>query len=112
MNYVHTPGFSERSVYLLRATCQKNDGEENYTELAVSELDDRNDIKNSVSIYEADLKKPIFLIVGGEKRGISSSVLSQADEIVRIDYGRKFDAALSAASASTIIAFEIYRQNK
>lgn len=70
------------------------------------------DIKNSVSIYEADLKKPIFLIVGGEKRGISSSVLSQADEIVRIDYGRKFDAALSAASASTIIAFEIYRQNK
>lgn len=70
------------------------------------------DIKNSVSIYEADLKKPIFLIVGGEKRGISSSVLSQADQIVRIDYGRDFDAALSAASASTIIAFEVFKQNK
>ena len=29
------------------------------------------DIKNSVSVYEADLKKPLLLIVGGEKRGIS-----------------------------------------
>ena len=70
------------------------------------------DIKNSVSVYDADLKKPILLIVGGEKRGISASLLKEADQIVRIDYGRKFDAALSAASASTILAFEIYRNNK
>ena len=70
------------------------------------------DIKNSVSVYEADLKKPILLIVGGEKRGISSSILKQADQIVRIDYGRRFDAALSAASASTILAFEVYKNNR
>ena len=70
------------------------------------------DIKNSISVYDADLTKPIFLIVGGEKRGISSSILSQADQIVRIDYGREFNAALSAASASTILAFEIFKQNK
>ncbi|MBR2297050.1 MAG: RNA methyltransferase [Clostridia bacterium] len=70
------------------------------------------DIKNSISVYDADLSKPIFLIVGGEKRGISSSVLSQADQIVRIDYGREFNAALSAASASTILAFEVFKQNK
>ena len=70
------------------------------------------DIKNSISIYDADLKKPILLIVGGEKRGISSALLSKADQIVRIDYGRRFDAALSAASASTILAFEVYKQNK
>ena len=70
------------------------------------------DIKNSVSVYDADLKKPILLIVGGEKRGISSSILKQADQIVRIDYGRQFDAALSAASASTILAFEVFRNNK
>ena len=67
--------------------------------------------KNSVSVYEADLKKPILLIVGGEKRGMSSSILKQADQIVRIDYGRRFDAALSAASASTILAFEVYKNN-
>lgn len=69
------------------------------------------DIKNSINVYEANLKKPIFLIVGGEKRGISSSILNQADQIVRIDYGRKFDAALSAASAATILAFEVYKNN-
>ena len=70
------------------------------------------DKPNSVSIYEADLRKPIFLIVGGEKRGIRASVLEKADEIVRIDYGREFNASLSAASASTVIAYEIFRQNK
>lgn len=70
------------------------------------------DKPNSVSIYDADLTKPIFLIVGGEKRGIRASVLEKADEIVRIDYGRDFNAALSAASASTIIAYEIFRQNR
>lgn len=69
------------------------------------------DIENSVSLYEADLKKPIFLIVGGEKRGISRAVLNAADQIVRIDYGREFKASLSAASASTVLAFEVYRQN-
>ena len=35
------------------------------------------DIKNSVSVYDADLKKPILLIVGGEKRGISGSLRRQ-----------------------------------
>ena len=70
------------------------------------------DIKNSVSVYEADLKKPLLLIVGGEKRGISSKILSRADEIVRIDYGRDFQNALSAASAATILSFEVLRANR
>lgn len=70
------------------------------------------DLKNSISVYDADLKKPIFLIVGGEKRGISANLIAKAEQIVRIDYGRQFDASLSAASASTILAFEIYRSNR
>lgn len=70
------------------------------------------DTKNSVAIYDTDLTKPVFLIIGGEKRGIRASVLAKADEIVRIDYGREFGASLSAASASTIIAYEILRQNR
>lgn len=70
------------------------------------------DKPNSVSIYDADLRKPIFLIVGGEKRGIKASVLEKADEIVRIDYGRDFNASLSASSASTVISYEILRQNR
>ena len=70
------------------------------------------DTQNSVSIYETEVKKPLFVIVGGEKRGNSKAVLDFADKIVHIDYGRDFPAALSAASASTVIAFEIMRKNR
>ncbi|MBQ7780125.1 MAG: RNA methyltransferase [Clostridia bacterium] len=68
------------------------------------------DIENSVPIYDADLTRPILLVVGGEKRGISRSILEKADSIVRIEYGRDFDASLSAASAATVIGFEVLRQ--
>lgn len=57
------------------------------------------------------LKKPLLLIVGGEKRGISRSVIDSADILVKIDYGREFRASLSAASATTMFAYEIARQN-
>ncbi|MBE6583284.1 MAG: RNA methyltransferase [Ruminococcaceae bacterium] len=68
------------------------------------------DIEDSVPIYEADLTRPILLVIGGEKRGISRSILGKADSIVRIEYGRDFDASLSAASAATVIGFEVLRQ--
>lgn len=61
---------------------------------------------------ECALPLPILLVVGGEKRGISKSVLDMADTLVKIDYGRDFNASLSAASATTIFAYEIARQNK
>ena len=69
-------------------------------------------IRNSIGLYEADLKKPLLLVIGGEKRGISAEMLSLADEVVRIDYGREFQGSLSTASASTVIAFEVLRQNR
>lgn len=69
-------------------------------------------IRDSVSAFDADLKKPIFLIVGGEKRGISSGLLSYADITVRLDYGREFRQSLSSASAASILAYEILRQNR
>ena len=69
-------------------------------------------IRNSVSMYDADMRKPIFLIIGGEKRGISSAIEKQADVVARIEYGRAFRGSLSAASAATIMAYEIYRQNR
>ena len=68
-------------------------------------------IRDSVNIYQANLKKPLLLVIGGEKRGISRSVLDQADQIVRIDYGRNFNGSLTAASAATVIAFEVLHQN-
>ena len=60
---------------------------------------------------ETELNLPILMIVGGEKRGISRSLLDKADILVRIPYGREFKASLSAASATTMFAYEIMRQN-
>ena len=67
-------------------------------------------IRDSVSIYDYDFKKPVLLIVGGEKRGISRKLLDMADANVRIDYGRDFMGSLPSASAISVIAFEISRQ--
>ena len=61
---------------------------------------------------KCDMPLPLLLIVGGEKRGISRAVLDSADLIVKIDYAREFKASLSAASATTMFAYEINRQNK
>lgn len=69
-------------------------------------------IRDSVSAWNADLKKPLLLIVGGEKRGISRALLDEADQIVRLDYGRPFHASLSAASAASILGYEVLRQNQ
>ena len=68
------------------------------------------DVKNSVPLADADMSRPIFLVVGGERRGISSALLNRADTIVRIDYGRQYNASLSAASATAILAFEVTRR--
>ena len=60
---------------------------------------------------KCELKKPILLIVGGEKRGISRTLIEKSDMLVKIDYAREFKASLSAASATTMFAYEIMRQN-
>ena len=61
---------------------------------------------------ECNLELPLLLIVGGEKRGISKVIIESADILVKIDYGREFRASLSAASATTMFAYEIARQNR
>ena len=69
------------------------------------------ELENSVSCHNADLKRPLCLVIGGEKRGISAAVKKHCDQFVRIDYGRDFPAALSASGAATVLAFEVLRQN-
>ena len=80
--------------------------EKGYTVLAADKTDD------AVPVYDTKIDRPVLLIVGGEKRGITRSVLEKCDKVVCLDYGRRFGAALSAASAASILAFEIYRQNR
>lgn len=69
------------------------------------------DTRTENILHKTPLRLPALLIVGGEKRGISRALLDLSDTVVKIPYGRDFDAALSAASAATILGWEIYRQN-
>lgn len=68
-------------------------------------------IRDSVSIFDADLSAPLLVVLGGEKRGISRAILDRADEIVRIDYGTDFKGSLSASASASVFAFEILRYN-
>lgn len=69
-------------------------------------------IRDSVSVFEEEFRFPILLVVGGEKRGISRALLDRADANVRIDYARPFRGSLPTASAATVLAFELFRQNR
>jgi 23S rRNA (guanosine2251-2'-O)-methyltransferase len=62
------------------------------------------------SIYEVDLRRPLLLMIGGERRGIMRSILQEADLRVRIPYGGSFQHALDITSATAILAFEVMRQ--
>ncbi len=104
--------------------CRSSAGTSETANLFVSDADGAVDIfrsagykiicsakEKSTSMYEADLTFPVFLVIGGERRGIAHRILDKADEIVRIDYGREFNASLSAQSSAAVLAFEVYRQN-
>ena len=68
-------------------------------------------IRDSVSVFDAELSYPILLVIGGEKRGISRNILNEADQILRIDYGREFRGSLSASASAAVLAFEIMQKN-
>ncbi len=67
---------------------------------------------DAIDHTDANLKFPLLLVIGGEKRGISASVSKLSDVTVKISYGRDFGMSLGASEAAGILAFEILRQNK
>ena len=70
------------------------------------------DAEKSVWNSDAALSRPLLLVVGGERRGISKAVRDAADESVRLEYGRPFREALSAASSAAVLAFEVLRRSQ
>lgn len=68
--------------------------------------------ESTQSLYHADLTVPLFLLVGGERRGITRSFLRAADLQLNIPYGREFGGALGAVSAASVIGFEVMRQRR
>lgn len=70
----------------------------------------RND--HSIEMYDYDFTQKVCICIGGEKRGLSKIIEENSDQDVYIPYNTDFRNALSAASASTILAFEIMRQRR
>ncbi|MCY3978828.1 MAG: RNA methyltransferase [Chloroflexi bacterium] len=75
--------------------------------IACAASDDR-----SKSLYQTDLTRPLFLLIGGERRGVTRSFRRAADLQLRIPYGREFASALGAVSAASVIGFEVMRQRR
>lgn len=68
-------------------------------------------LRDSVPCREADLTSPMLIVIGGEKRGISRQILSNADLNVRIEYSVDFMGSLPAVSAAAVLGYEISRQS-
>lgn len=68
--------------------------------------------EHSLEMYDYDYTSSICICIGGEKRGLSKAILNHSDQNIYIPYENNFRNALSAASASTILAYEVMRQRK
>jgi len=66
----------------------------------------------AVELDDADLTGPIFLLIGGERRGVTRSFLDEADLRIRIGYGRERAPELGAATSAAVIGFEALRQRR
>ncbi|MFQ5407101.1 MAG: TrmH family RNA methyltransferase [Anaerolineales bacterium] len=61
-------------------------------------------------MHACDFTQPLFLLIGGERRGVTRSFREQADLRVAIPYGREFRQSLGTAAAAAVIGFEVARQ--
>jgi 23S rRNA (guanosine2251-2'-O)-methyltransferase len=67
---------------------------------------------SATTIYEANLTVPLFVLIGGEKRGVTRSFSAHADLPLHIPLGRPDAPALGTAAAASVLAFEILRQRR
>ncbi len=68
--------------------------------------------RDAIPIYDADLSGPLFLLVGGERRGITRELLRRADLVLEIPYRRRFSLSLGTVAAVSVLAFEVMRQRR
>ncbi len=66
--------------------------------------------RGAVSLFAADLTGPLFVLIGGEKRGVTRSFLERADLVLTIPYVRVYGQSLGTTAAAAILAFEVMRQ--
>lgn len=68
------------------------------------------DRKDAISLYDYEFPKRLCIAIGGEMRGLSNITRAASDQNIFIPYGREVRNALNAASAASVISFEIMRQ--
>lgn len=66
--------------------------------------------RTAVSLFKANLTRPLFIVIGGEKRGISRQLVENADLLIEVPYGRQWRASLGLTEAASVIGFEALRQ--
>jgi len=66
----------------------------------------------ATEVWDADLTGGLFLLVGGERRGVTRSFVEDADVVLRIPYGRSEAPELGTAAAAAIVGFEALRQRR
>ena len=69
--------------------------------------------EDALPMDEADLTTPLYLLVGGEKRGVTRSFTKQADLRLQVPYDRVgYEPSLGTTAAAAALAYEVMRQRK
>lgn len=66
--------------------------------------------REAAPLQQVDLRGPLLLLIGGERRGVMRSLIAKADAVIRIPYARANAPSLGAAAAAAVIGFEVQRQ--
>ena len=61
-------------------------------------------------LFRTNFRRPLCVVYGGEKRGISADVMEKCDMTVKIKYPRNCHYSLPACSAISIISFDIAKK--
>lgn len=62
------------------------------------------------TIYDVDLKKPVALAIGGEKRGLSGQLRERCDAFISVPMAPDSASSLSLTHAACLILGEAFRQ--
>jgi len=68
--------------------------------------------EKALDIFDTKFKEKALFMIGGEKRGIASNLLDEADNDLYIPYGSDFKNALNASNATSVVATLLFNQRK
>ncbi len=64
-----------------------------------------------MAVWDADLRAPVAILIGGEGAGIPKEILAQADELIAIPQSSNVES-LNAGIAASVVLYEAARQRK